>query len=423
MAEWLLFTERDWHECQLEQRFQELKPLCWAKTPPRILARPEELQATLARLRERILSAGDRVQFEHGTEGKIPRAHVRRTYRLTDSGAMLAATTLQHSQAFDLCEVDAVLAVDVPEREPLAAVRAIVLLLLTDSVKCGGSMAIQFTKACSGGPVPEAIQQLARQLGVRLESAARGLIAPDEAREIYLQLSGFSAKAQQILHELHLRRLLSIERVCYLVHHGIWSKPEMELLLVGSHYPDLILARSVVPDQRQLHALASWHAMAAVLGGILQRALAYRDPLNEDATTFVPSQDVRNLCITVDAEVLAQVFEIDENLELRGWLVDGGPLQLAAGEHLMAVLRPWTRAKLAHRLLPELEMLKRFVHPGTRVALVVPFEYHSLAEDLRREVETAAQAARILLLVCPEKLAALSNEAERRLELARMVRK
>lgn len=130
MAEWRLFTERDWYDCNLPRRVRELEPLCWAPDPPRILAEPAEFAAAVDRLHRRIVTAGDRVQFEHGTDGKIPRAHVKRTYRLTDGGALLAATTVQHSQAFDLCEVDVFLAADVPGREAGAAVRALALFLL-----------------------------------------------------------------------------------------------------------------------------------------------------------------------------------------------------------------------------------------------------------------------------------------------------
>ena len=151
---------------------------------------------------------------------KLPRAHVWRTYRYTDNQALLAAITLKSSEAFHCTEVDVLLAVDVPERSALSAVRAALLFAITDAVKTGGSLAVQFTKKFTGG-VPEAVRKLAADAGVQLAYASRGAIAPEESRALYLALTPFSSAARARLQGLAEQKRLSTEHICYLVHHGV----------------------------------------------------------------------------------------------------------------------------------------------------------------------------------------------------------
>lgn len=270
--------------------------------------------------------------------------------------------------------------------------------------------------------IPRALSELADRLGVRFVHADRGLIAPDESRELYLRLTPFSFTARDRVRELSRRGALSVERVCYLVHHGVWSAREMELLLLGSPYPDLILGRSVVAEQRHLHAQSGVHARGAVLAGVLHRALAYRDPLAAGADRVVHDGEPRALRATVRDDLFAQVYEADEPLELRGWLLGGEEWRVPPGTPFTALLRPWTRAALRSRLPDELATFAGAALPRP-AAVVVPFDFHALAADERERIVDAARRHDIAILVCPEKLAALSSEAARRLLQGRNVRK
>jgi len=149
----------------------------------------------------------------------------------------------------------AFLAADVPERPPFSALSAALLFAITDAVKTGSSLALQFTKRFTAG-VPLAVRKLAAAHGIALEHADRGAIAPAESRALYVALTAFTAAARARLRSLTEREQLSPERVCYLVHHGVWALDEVDALLVAAPYPALVLGAVPPAEQRILSQVA-----------------------------------------------------------------------------------------------------------------------------------------------------------------------
>jgi hypothetical protein len=101
------------------------------------------------------------------------------------------------------------------------------------------------------------IVRLAVRHGVQLAYTRLGRIEPDEGRAPYLALTGFPPRLRPAIDLLSRQGLMSPERAAYIVHHGVWSLPEVEGIILSSTYPDLVLSGDVMPEQRHLYRFVS----------------------------------------------------------------------------------------------------------------------------------------------------------------------
>ena len=426
MADWRLFTERDWYESELHALDSAQLPF-WdpivdrPSDRSRVLASKTEFRANLRRLRSLVTEDRTRSPFEHGTEKKLPRSHNRRVYRLTDHGTLLAAICVHHSQAFNMSVVHALISIDVPWMPPFAAVRAALLFIITDAIKSGGSLAVQFAQAFRNR-VPDAVKTVADTCGVLLSRVEHGQIAPDEARSLYLALTPLSTTARDTLRGLHARGQLSIDRVCYLIHRDIWPAEEVDVVLRLSPHPELVLGRPHEPESGHLYWHATAHSRMAVLAGAMVRALALRSEVSEGILGNV-SQDDAIWIPLFGADPLTRTLLIrpaSEPLALAGWDPrgrTGPPFTLQPGQELRIAPRARSRAELVALLEVDLLTL------GRRGAVAVPFDY-ALLPDLERErLQAVADKCDVRLFVCPLKVAELDGEIRQRIRLARHVRR
>ncbi|MCB9492263.1 MAG: hypothetical protein H6674_09400, partial [Dehalococcoidia bacterium] len=296
-AEWRLFTRQDFRDSGLLERYRTLKnqrapgrdqrsrPVeSLESTRTEVLATgpaPDDLDRQVSSLGYHIIE-NPSTRYEHGTDEKVPRHMVWRPYRLDHRGRLLAATVFRCSEAFNLCEVDAFLTDDPPDIALGAAVRATVLLLLADATKNGATLAIQFRRHCHRGRVPDALIEEARRAGVELSSVDRGMISPEESRALFLAFTDISEAARDVCRDLARRGFASIERICYLVHHGVWSARAAESVLLNAPYPELALGLGPEPEQGHLYTVALDHARNAILGEALQRTLNHVDSGHAD---------------------------------------------------------------------------------------------------------------------------------------------
>lgn len=423
---------------------------------------------------------------------KMPRANAWRPYRFAVQDVIFAIAAIRHSKEFNAVEVDVFLAFDpkyadsVPDGhclhpyEPLAAARALTLMILSEAFRCGAALRLRFTRnversddertaqerdKTDRGRVPAAVLQLAALHGISGIEAESSVLQPAQAGPLYAALTGFPVNLAARVRELAGQGLLSIERACYLVQHGVWTVPELEGLIRGCPYPDLILDGEVQPEQRHLFHHAQVHARTALLGGVLDRALSARDaeytggvtgklkPVKgraEGATPAIDSvagqpakpgldveDDDRDLLITFDPDLAARRYRLGPRETKLLPLPDWRPFIAREGDppwkdgvprdgELIALLRSRDEAGLIQYLEADIaaasECARRI---EDRVAVVVPLDFNDMPTAQQRQYMEQASGdgknSGVWLLVCPETARTLDGYAREKLNRSRVL--
>jgi hypothetical protein len=387
---------------------------------------------SLRRTRDHINS---NLEFEHGTERKTPRGNVYRPYRLTIADHIVAVLVLRASEAFRLCEIDVLITLKPKGLEPHAIVRAALLFALSDAVRNGGSMALQFTAACGPG-IPTKVVEAARDFKISLERGANGSVSPDEARRLYLHLCGLAAASQSRVFELSGRGFFSPERIGFLAASAVWPMPQLEMLLQACPHPELLLGSGVGPESRHLYALALAHGRAAVLGGLADRAIRYRDRTieragSDDAIEGVTATlaDARpsyaNIPCVADYSSLGYIHgPIPQGHTWTNWSAhSSGTVELRAGDRVLILPRGRGREEIRLFLKQDIAMASDSASRLKAMTLLVyPAELMELSDAERRGAVAMARSAGVSLLACPESLANIDSEIERRMREGRRVR-
>lgn len=392
-------------------------------------------------------------------KSKLPRATEMRPYRFCVQDVVLAVWAMAHNKDDDCVEVDVFLTSEVYDREtrrggyydPLAGATAATLTILSEAFRVGCPLRVKFTENVEGGWVPRDIELLAERHGIRLAGMSRGLIEPHEGRALYLALTGFQPALRRAIDLLAAQGLLSPERAAYIVHHGVWSLPEVEGIVMCSTYPDLVLSGDVPPEHRHLYQHVQAHARLALMGGLLDRSLQARD---YDATMTAAAtggnadggagdqksgldieDDERNVDIRTHARFHAREYvllpaapaaeggdwPVADSMPLPPWECDR--TELAPGRRLCALLRPRVASSLERYLASDLEAAesRQKADPVPDfVAVVVPFDFHDLAAARQNEYRAEAAKRGVALMVCPETTRALDQMAMKKMLASRI---
>ncbi|HUW95601.1 MAG TPA: SMI1/KNR4 family protein [Anaerolineae bacterium] len=369
-----------------------------------------------------------RFEDEYLNVGKLPRNHVWRPYRFCVQDVVIGLVVVRHSLQNNWLEVDVCLTSDVPEYEPDSGGRMTSAFLLSEAYKCGGTMEIRFSEHAEDGKVPTSLCRLAQKLGVDLNHIADGRITPSEARRFYMALTGFSPALQKRIIALSTERKLSQERACYVVHHGVWTCPEVESIVFGSQRPDSIFGGDTLPERRHLHMQDILHARAAILGGFLDRKLARRERMEGDVAIEL-EDDTRRLDITLDPTFYAKIYQCDEDL-LVPWPRHGDQCQsiVPAGDHLIALVRARDASDFNMHFQQDLEVAcelgKSFSERSVpaHIFLLTPRDFEGVPSGVRDPLLATARARGVGIMVCPETVASLDADASRRLASSRILR-
>lgn len=424
-AHWRLFTKAD-----LDETFEGLTPP--DAVSPRVnggsdSASRARVNATDTALVGALRAVGRHVRklgFEHGKEGKVPRANTYRPYRLLLTGRLAAVLVLRASEAFNVCEIDVFLTAEFPGLRPLETTRAALLFAMSDAIKNGGSLALQFTRACAPHGLPQHVRAVAAQAGVALQYADRGTLSPEEVRALLLRFSGLSEDGQARASEYAARRFFTTERVCQLVASGVWSADEVNCLLLCCPCPELVLGLGIDPTQRLASAHAVTAGQFALLNSIFSRALRYVPPRVQDQVLLERNQYLKIPQKIDPVRLAVHHGPLPAAATLRGWAGRGDErLALPKDSELVLLPRPRAREEirlfLRHDLDQAHEVARTFRKP---VVLAYPSDYRGLADDERREAEQAAARRGVSLLACPQTGADLEAEFWQRQRKGRTIR-
>jgi len=356
---------------------------------------------------------------EYLQSGRLPRNDVWRPYRLCSQDIVIGLVVARHSLDDNCLLVDVCLAFDPREFEPNSGSKMTTVFLLSEAYKCGGSMEIRFGENVEGGRVPRCIRDLAAQAGLDLSHLSEARLSPSEARQLFLSVSDFSPSLRAGIDALADRGHLSRERACYVVHHGVWTRAELEAVVLGSPEPDAILAGDVAEEDRHLFLRRLQYARAAVLGGFLDRRLATRERMGESGTLDL-EDDQRVIEIGFDAAFHAKTYLCYEPMVIP-WLASGtADVEV---DRLTAFVRARTSADMMLHFDEDLGVAAAHREgTGETTAILVPRDFDYLPAPDRQQFSQKASTSGVLILVCPETVFSLDLEARRRLQSSRILR-
>jgi hypothetical protein len=313
--------------------------------------------------------------------------------------------------------VDVFLTASIPEYEPDSGVRALALLLLSDAYKCGGSMAIRFTKDVEGDNVPRDLVSLASGEGIQLQYIEDGLVTPEEAVQLYAALTGFSSEIQSELNTLERSGRLSTAMVCYAIQNGKWDRSEVEAILRTAPDPGGLLSGGYRPELRQLYLQGLYYGRAAALFGSLDRHLRYRAHSQSEGVVHL-EDDERALELHLDGETfLATYTSLSEPLPLPWVAAPPGDVVIPKNEPFSVLVRARDSADLKDNLAQDIALAGQLANAaqiGKPIFLLVPRDFEKLDEALRQRL-LSGLPSQVGIMVYPEFCSSLDEEITRRI--------
>ncbi len=410
----------------LYNRLVLLQPIQEAKVEapqPQLHPLPQHKTHGLRILERHVRDYQQQFEYDHATGGKLPRNHDWRPYRYCIQDVLFGTVVVRHERETNCLEIDVFLTAHIPEYDELAGARALTTFLLSEAYKCGGTMELRFTKEVEGGQVPTELQALARRYDIRFRDSARGRVTSDEAKALYAALTGFSLALQQQINALERAGRIKMARACYAIHHGIWSREQVEMIALGSQRPDSVLAGLAQPHQRHLYAHDLMHARAALLGGMLDRQLARRERRDANGTPYDLEDDVRSLEVGFDGDYYAKIYRIDEPIALP-WLHGGRVIKIQAENQFYVLVRARDVADMALHLVSDLQLAEQLRNQtGNPVFILVPNDFTALPEAFAQQILSQSEALKIRLMICPEPILTFDTDAGQQLARSRILRK
>ena len=358
--------------------------------------------------------------YDHAKGGKLPRNTEWRPYRYCIQDVVFGVTVVRHDPIHNNLAVDVFISADVPEYGPLAGSKALTTFLLSEAYKCGGTMEVFFTRKVEDGNIPREIRQLAEEYGVKFKQKYK--ILPFEAKALYAAITEFSPSLQQEINKLEELDLIRMARACYVIHHGVWDKEQVEMIVLGSERPDSILGGLAQPHQRLLYNHDLHHARAALLGGMLDRIMAKRER-EMDGVDYDMEDDTLSLEINFDGDSYCKIYSCSEPVPIPWLYLDDRKREIQAGMPFRVLVRARDGGDMRWHLKGDIKQANDLRTQYKQPTLILlPQDFMDLPPTLRQQFHQQAQEAQIGLLICPEPVMVFDKDAAQRLTRSRILR-
>lgn len=355
--------------------------------------------------------------------GKLPKNHDWRPYRWCSRDIVFSLLVVKDNRRGNFLEVDVCLISQPPQYVENSGARVALGFLLSEAYKCGGTMEIVFTPNVEGGRVPAYICDLAIEMGIKLKHVFEGHITPFEARQLYLDLAGFSKPSQEKIMKLAVADLITPERVCFLVMGGVWSLAEAESMILGSSHPERILLSISEPDNRHLYLADLMVSSTVILGGVLDRKLLKTD-LYENGQIVESEDEESPLSIGFDPVCFAKIYHSEADM-IVPWLDENKVL--ASGQRMIVMVRARNDNEIQRYFSYDLASLKKLIEKyrkdaQTMVFYLLPRDFEDVSLSAQTQIIAQLKEEGIYLMMSPDNMASLNKEAIRRLETGRRTR-
>lgn len=357
---------------------------------------------------------------------KQPRERDWRPLRFAIRDYVIGFLVLRHQSKENIIEVDVFMTTDPEWLQGYSGTRMAALSILCDGYKCGSTIGIKFTKNVENGFIPLALHTMADDLGVELKHITEGFITPKESRMLFLALTGFSTEATKRIMELSVLNLITPERICYLVHHGIWTLEEMESILLGCHCPELILNGKANIEDYLFYADVLFRTRTVMMGGFLDRKMLLKEVYEGEEFVDVEAND-RDLNINFDSRYFAKVYTTNEDTPVP-WVDGKENWIIPKGERIVVAIRGYDWPDLHNNLQRDVEMCKQLFKSyaddiPTSLFVMVPRDVeNSTQTEYMKKYVSELEEIGVFLMVCPYLLADIDQKVQEKLQKIQLVR-
>ncbi len=385
----------------------------------------QDIQKALKVFEKHVLDYHNQFEYDHAKGGKLPRNHNWRPYRYCIQDVVFGITVVKHNREFNYLEVDVFLTAEIPEYGPLAGAIALTSFLLSEAYKCGGTMEIRFTEEVEGGRVPQELQALAHRYGIEFSQVEKRCISSSEAKALYAALTNFSPDLQAVINQLEAEGRAKMARACYIVNHGVWTKEQVEMIMLGSERPDSILSGKTQPHQWLLYQHDLLHSRATLLGGMLDRLLEQRIRLTQDGVDYDMEDDVRDIATSFDGNLYAKRYFSEDPVPLPiGWL-DGTEREreIPPRTPFHVLVRARDTADMQWNLSEDIrQAANHHQQTGEPTFLLLPHDFNDLPKEIRIQFTDDARRSQVGLLICPDTVLTFDTDAANKLARSRILR-
>jgi hypothetical protein len=373
----------------------------------------EELAARRDGLRRMLDQIGPAYEESYLDKEKRPRDFVIRPVRIACQNVIVGLAAFAQDSTFDGLSVVAWQTCEVPHVATHEGNRALAALTLCDAFRNGGTMEIRFDRdarvSCQGRrvvyhghvekAVPASLRRYGRTVGVDLGAKDPAAITPAEARELFLAVTPMPAELRARVDDVRATRGISPERICFSLLSQIWREPELDFLLAASARAASILEGGAPWTDRASRQAESEVCRAAVMAGMLFRRLNSTDAAG-DASSAVRVVEDRSKGVTW------HVDEVKAAITFRG--VDAtAPVPWARGTGGVDEVTVFPRTALTS----DLAQAVAADDSAAFKAVLVP-----------ADVPSPPDLDGVVVLRCPDRLADIDKDIERRLLTSRISR-
>ena len=365
----------------------------------------EELRARNGGLK-RIATIANRYNADYVEKGSRPRGSALRPVQLACQNVIIGLAALRHDAGFDGLRVPIYLTCEAPHVATHEANRAMAALILCDAFQNGGTMEIRFGERGREDAVPPALRRFGRSVGKSLGMEEPCCISPQEARDLFLAVTPMPDELRDRCDDLFDRGVISPERLCFTIMSSIWSAIELDYIASTSSRIESILRGGTQADYRRYRLAELETCRAALMLGMLQRHIDNSDTAAQsDRGVRVFEDSVASASWSIRGDVgAAAIAGAPEGL-LPWASQDREAAPLSEDGYLITVPRGLPTPS-DHQLVLDIQS----EHPEAVVALLVPAD---MVDTVPKEIP---------LMVCPDRIAALDTDIERRLDMLRVGR-
>jgi hypothetical protein len=373
----------------------------------------EELAARDAGLVRVLDKVGPAYERSHLTKEKRPRDYVVRPLRIACQNVIVGLAAIAQDSTFDGLSVIAWQTCEVPHVATHEANRALAALTLCDAFQNGGTMEIRFDRearvSLDGKPVifrghperavPASLRRFGRTVGVMLGAEDPAVITPSEARALFLAVTPMPRELRARVDEAVKTRGITPERLCFSLLSQVWREPELDFILATTTRARSILDGGGAWGDRISRQAESEVCRAAVMVGMLFRRLDSNDVAGDSSSAVRVVEDRSK-------GVKWYIDEVNGSMTFSG-LDSSVPLPWTHGTHGINEVTVFPRTTLTSELASSVLNEK----PGELKAVLVP-----------ADVPHPPLPSGVVVLRCPERLADIDKDIERRLLTSRVSR-
>ena len=349
-----------------------------------------------------------------------PHARDWQPFRLAVRDQVIGLLVLRHQTKENIIEVDVFMTEDPSYIKGYGGTKMAMLFILSTAYKCGSTMGIKFTKNVEEGTVPTNLIEMADNFGIELKYILEGFVTPKESRMLYLALTGFSTEVIRRIKELSITNIITPERICYMIHHNVWKLEEMESIILGCEHPEWVLDGTVdICDYlKYFHAIST--ARSAILGGFIDQKLRLKEIFDDNGQAIDVEANDRQFDISFDPNFFAKVYLTKEETPIP-WTVDKTKA-VSPNERLVIAIRGYDWPDFClnferdRQAFQEMKLGYRDNIP-THFFVLIPRDIIYLSENMNLDdYRMRLQKDGITLMVCPELVVMLDDDAQKRFQ-------